>query len=105
MIICINISRHIIRNIDSATAAQFPSNLTPRRSRRVDRRVVAQFAKRERAVAVEQSSSLLHREPSTEAHLEAPHTFHAADPRGQLRAKEPCIGGFIGDAPDGGEAQ
>jgi len=56
---------------------------------------------------VEQSSSLLHREPITEAHPEAPHAFHAADPRPfcQLGTEEPSIGGFIGDAPNGGESQ
>jgi hypothetical protein len=54
---------------------------------------------------IEQSSTLIGREPVAETDAEAPDTLHAADACGQLRAQEPSVGRLVRHPPNGGQAE
>ena len=68
-----------------------------------DHRVIPQLARGQRRRALEEPPALLRRQPVSEAHADAPHSFHSTDTRRQFGTQEAGIGRLVGDAPDGGQ--
>ena len=67
--------------------------------------VIAQSTERKWGIAMEEAPALFHGQPIAQSEAEAADRFHAPNACGQLRAKEPGVGGFIGDASDRRESE